>query len=164
MTKETYEKITYPFREHPRLAGWLKAVNKVITLGVYFLYTALAAALAFRHDVRFLKVLLVPGISFIMVSAARSFINAPRPYEKLDIDPIIYKNTQGRSFPSRHVFAIFVIAMALYYISSPLGIALMLMGILLAAIRVIGGVHFAKDVIAGAAIGIICGVIGFYLI
>ena len=31
-------------------------------------------------------------------------------------------------------------------------------------VRVIGGVHFPRDVLVGAAVGILAGVIGFYVI
>ena len=37
-------------------------------------------------------------------------------------------------------------------------------GILLAWSRVAGGVHFPRDVIAGALIGVFSGVIGYYVI
>lgn len=66
--------------------------------------------------------------------------------------------------PSRHVFSAFIIGMAYLYVSIPMGIVIMMIGVLLATVRVIAGVHFPKDVIAGAAIGIILGIIGFYVI
>lgn len=163
MTKDTYEKITGPLRNHPGEVKILKTVNKLLTVLVYCAYPILLLSLALSHDVRFLRVLLTPGISFVLVSLFRNYINAPRPYEVLDIVPIIYKDTKGKSFPSRHVFSVFVIAMAMYYISMPMGIALMIIGILLAVVRVIGGVHFPKDVIFGAVIGILSGLVGFYL-
>ncbi|WP_200789018.1 phosphatase PAP2 family protein [Atopostipes suicloacalis] len=106
---------------------------------------------------------MAPGISFVFVSIFRHYVNAPRPYEVADIEPIIEKETTGNSFPSRHVFSIFVIATTLYFISKPLGILLMIAGVLLAILRVVGGVHFPRDVIAGAIIGIVSGVLGFYL-
>ena len=65
--------------------------------------------------------------------------------------------------PSRHVFSAFVIAMSALYICIPLGICMMLLAVIMAFERVICGVHFPKDVIAGAVIGIVSGIIGFYL-
>ena len=48
---------------------------------------------------------------------------------------------------------------------SPLwGAALMAAGAVMAAARVLGGVHFPRDVIAGALIGAGCGIAGFWLI
>ncbi len=105
----------------------------------------------------------MPAISFILLSFFRKAVNAPRPYELLDIDPIIKKNTKGNSFPSRHVFSVFVIAMSLYYVWPSIGIVLMLIGIIISVIRVIGGVHFPRDVIAGAIMGVGSSIIGWYV-
>ena len=141
----------------------INPLNKFITVLVYCTYPLVLALLIFTHDVRFWRVLLTPAISFVLVSLVRQYIDAPRPYEVSDFVPIINKKTKGKSFPSRHVFSVFVIATTLYYIFKPLGIILMLAGVLLAILRVIGGVHFPKDVVVGAIIGILSGVLGFYL-
>lgn len=137
--------------------------NKIITYVVYAVYPFVLILLMYNRDPRFWRVLLAPSISFVLVSIFRKTVNAPRPYEVTGKEPIIEKDTEGNSFPSRHVFSVFVIASTLYFISAPLGILLMLFGIVLAVLRVIGGVHFARDVIAGAIIGILSGIIGFCL-
>ena len=112
----------------------------------------------------FIPALLIPGVSFIILSVIRDRINSPRPYEVFDIPPVIDKKTTGHSFPSRHIFSIFVIATTFFYFFPAFGILLAIVGALLAANRVIGGVHFLRDVIAGALSGIAAGVIGYYLI
>lgn len=138
-------------------------LNRLITTSVYITYPIVLFYLVYLRDVRFWRVLLAPGISFVFVSIFRHYVNTPRPYEVADFEPIIEKETTGNSFPSRHVFSIFVIATTLYFISKPLGILLMIAGVLLAILRVVGGVHFPRDVIAGAIIGIVSGILGFYL-
>lgn len=45
-----------------------------------------------------------------------------------------------------------------------MGIILSVLGIFMAYVRVVGGIHFPKDVFAGAVIGVLSGVIGLYLI
>lgn len=141
----------------------INILNKLITTVVYITYPLVLAFLVITQDARFWRVLLIPAISFVLVSLIRYYINAPRPYEVSNSVPIIKKDTKGKSFPSRHVFSVFVIASTLYYISNPLGLFLMVAGIGLAIIRVVGGVHFPRDVIIGAIIGILAGVLGFYL-
>lgn len=138
-------------------------LNNSITRIVYAIYPLALLYLISVKDDRFWRVLLAPAISFVFVSIFRHYFDAPRPYEVADTQPIIEKETKGKSFPSRHVFSVFVIATTLYFIFKPLGIILMLAGILLAILRVVGGVHFPRDVIAGALIGILSGVLGFYL-
>ena len=43
----------------------------------------------------------------------------------------------------------------------PAGIAIGILGIALAYVRVVGGVHFPKDIAAGALIGILSGILYF---
>lgn len=161
MNKQTYEKITKAIRSHPNGVSSLKILNKITTSSVYIIYPISLLVLLINGDKRFWKALFIPGVSFVLLSIFRNYYNAPRPYEVLDIVPIIDKETKGKSFPSRHVFSVFVIAMTLYYILKPLGIALMLIGIIVGIVRVLGGVHFPRDVIAGAIIGIACSIIGW---
>lgn len=163
MNEKLYEKITAPIRKYSNGKKLINLINKLSTSIVYLIYPLFLLKLGFDRDMRFWKLLLVPGISFIFLSVFRKLINFPRPYELLDIDPIIYKDTEGKSFPSRHVFSAFVIAMTLYYISKPIGIILIFLGMLISIIRVVGGVHFPRDVLAGAIIGIFSGIIGWNL-
>ena len=66
--------------------------------------------------------------------------------------------------PSRHIFSITIIAMCWLYICQPVGIILLVMTLVLAVLRVVMGVHFIKDVIAGIIYGIICGFIGLLIL
>lgn len=164
MNENTYAKITKLIYNHKYGPQILRGINNITVILVYCLYSILLMILAYNHDARFWRVLLTPGISFVLVSIFRKVFNASRPYEVLNIDSIIKKDTKGKSFPSRHVFSIFVISTAFYYILPPMGVVLMFLGILLALARVLGGVHFPRDVIAGAIIGILSGTIGFTLL
>lgn len=163
MDEKTYAKLAGIVRSYQYGPQILYIVNRISTALVYLIYPFILITLALSGEVLFWQVLLVPGVSFILVSLSRNYINAPRPYEVLDIAPIIEKNTKGRSFPSRHVFSAFIIATSLYHVSVTVGIAIMVIGIILAIVRVVGGVHFPRDVIAGALLGILLGKIGFYL-
>ncbi|MFW5996338.1 MAG: phosphatase PAP2 family protein [Halanaerobiaceae bacterium] len=164
MTEDTYKRIVLFFRRNSQRRHILIMANKLLTSLVYCLYPGLLLLLIYKEDTRFWKVFFVPGIAFLVVSFFRSQVNALRPYEMWDINPVLDKNTGGKSFPSRHVFSVFVIAMAFYYINFLMGIGIIIIGVLIAAVRVIGGVHFPKDVIAGAVIGFLSGMIGFYIL
>lgn len=163
MTAAQYRRLSAPFRPEGRRKTLL-TVNKALTLLGYLLYPALLAGLALQRDGRILRAILVPGISFVLVSLVRKGLNFPRPYEALEITPLIHKDTKGKSMPSRHVFSLFVIAMTWLWILPWAGILLLIFGGILAAIRVIGGVHFPRDVLVGAAVGILAGIIGFWAI
>ena len=158
MNKEQYECISKPFRNNTVLYKGLKIGNRVPTLLGYGLYPILVGYLFLVKDTRLIQYILIPGISFIVLSFIRSKLSFLRPYEILDIDPLIQKDTEGKSFPSRHAFSIFIIGTIWLPICMYVGIILVISGIILCICRVIGGVHFPRDVIVGAVLGILCGV------
>ena len=164
MTKEQYIKITEPMRQDPEKTKKIIGINQILTSVVFMVYPLYMAVLYGERDPKLNKVILVPAVSFILVTLLRRLINAPRPYEKFDIPPVIEKDTKGKSFPSRHVFSVFVIAVTIFYSHPGPGIVIAIMGVLMAFIRVYGGVHEPRDVIAGAMIGLLSGYIGFYVL
>lgn len=157
MNTEQYEKITQPLKNHPKCITLLKVMNRLLTISGFVMYPCLIIWLFLRSDKRIFSFILIPAVSFLALSVFRQKINSKRPYEVFAIQPIIPKEKKGESFPSRHVFSIFLIASIWFHVFSPIGTVLFLCGILLAVIRVIGGVHFPKDVICGAILGILCG-------
>lgn len=164
MTKEFYDRLAEPFEHDSRKRRMLLKLNKIITRAVYIAYLAMLAVLAVMRDERIVRVLLVPAVTFAAVTVFRKVCNAKRPYEVWDVRPLIPKDTRGNSFPSRHVFSVYIIAMAAGYVCVPLAVALAVAGVFLAAVRVVARVHFLKDVVAGALIAIVLGWIGFYII
>lgn len=176
MRKQTYEQMTSALRARPRLAKAIIAANKAITYAIYLAYPSLICWLAFtsiapgfanEHQTTvLLKAVLVPALGFGLLSVFRKAVNAPRPYEVFDLPPVMPKGTKGKSFPSRHVFSIFVIGMAFtaYCPIGWAGPAILVLGVLLAGIRVVVGVHFPKDVIAGALFALLWGAIGFFFL
>lgn len=173
MQKTTYLRMTNGLRKRPALARGVSLANKIITNAVYVAYPCLLAWLAYAAAAgaagaasELLRAVLVPGISFALVTVIRKAINAPRPYEVFDASPIIPKDTRGNSFPSRHAFSIFVIAMT-FCACCPLawvGPVMLVAGVLLAVIRVVSGVHFPPDVVVGALLGMLAGFVGLWIL
>lgn len=165
MTKETYIRITEPLRNNPKRAAVIHICNRILTGLVFVSYPALLLWLFRNQEQSLIKAILVPFDSFIILTIFRFFVNAKRPYEVFDIPPVIAKDTRGRSFPSRHVFSVFIIAMTFFAVCPVpvLGGVIFVLGILLAVVRVFAGVHFPRDVIAGAISGIAAGYIGYFL-
>ena len=163
MTAEQYARISAPFRT-PGRTRLLNLLNRLLTGLCYVLYPLLLLYLAIQWDARILRALIIPAIAFVLLSIVRKRINFPRPYQVLEIRPLIHKDTKGKSMPSRHVFCVFMIAMTYLWIVPRMGILLLAVGVLLAAVRVIGGVHFPRDVLVGAAVGIAAGLLGYWLL
>lgn len=165
MRRDTYIRMMDFWRNHSLMLRLLSFSNKAITLSIYIAYPCLLAYLALTAPIVITaRATLVPFAGLIAVSALRSIVNAPRPYQVFQTQPAIPKDTLGKSLPSKHTFCIFIIGIAfLASLPSPAaGIIVLAMGIALGAIRVASGVHFARDVIAGAAMAILFGLIGFY--
>jgi membrane-associated phospholipid phosphatase len=149
---------------HKSLSGAVAALTKFLPLVCYLLYPAAAVyLLIIKSDAAF-RFIIVPAAAFVFCTVVRALINAPRPYEALGIAPIVSKKTKGKSFPSRHCVSSSVIAAAFWYLSRPLGIALCVVAAAIAAVRVLSGVHFIKDVVSGLLLGAAFGVIGFFII
>lgn len=138
--------------------------NKGITWAFYLALPILLLYLIATDNPDLFRTIFTCGLSFLAVSLFRHFYNAPRPYEKDGVAPLIKTKTKGRSFPSRHVFSAFVIAVSVLYFQLFWGITLLCLGVILAYLRTALNVHYTKDVVAGALCGIISGVIGFWLI
>ncbi len=135
MDRERYIKIMDFIRSHRYGTYIICITGRAITYLTAVIYLLTIALLVYKEDMRFIRVIAVPAASFTALSVFRTKYNAIRPYEKYNFKPLIPKDTHGKSFP--------------------------IMGIMLAVIRVISGVHFPKDVIAGALAGILCSIAGF---
>lgn len=162
MNAEQYEAISRPFRAHPVALHALKAVNDGLKYLCYVLYPVLLVLLAVNEPSELLRAVLTPAVLFVGLSAFRRLYDAPRPYEALEINPLMYKSTKGKSFPSRHIFSIFMIAMCWLAYCVPMGAFLLVCGVFMAAIRVIGGVHYPRDVITGALVAVLGGIVGLW--
>jgi membrane-associated phospholipid phosphatase len=131
---------------------------------MYVCYPSLLVFLLIKKEETVAEVFLVPAISFLVLSLGRHWINRKRPYEAFEVPPVIPKDTMGKSFPSRHVFSATIIAMT-FLLMSPwpwAGILLLVVAVLEAVVRVLSGVHYISDVIAGIAVGVLASLL--YLI
>ena len=192
MKEQSYKAMIDAVKSSPFMEKYIVWFNRLITTTIYLLYPGLLVLLFLRSRIAgpegasgdaalsasgdaageaalslgegLIPAILIPGISFVLLSIVRHMINAPRPYEVFDIEPIINKKTAGHSLPSRHIFSIFVIATTVFYYYPIAGVLIGLTGVALAMNRVMGGVHFIRDVVTGALTGIGCGLIGFYVI
>ena len=158
------EKLLFRVYKSKKASLTLKIVSHSSVIVSVLAYCVLLF-LSFKSSVyEGVSVLLSAAVPFLAVSAVRFLINAPRPYELYDFYEKKPKDKHGKSFPSRHVYSAFVIATLAFVYSSPLGVSLALIGVSLATARVLLGIHFIRDVVAGALIGIISGIFGIIII
>lgn len=168
MTEKTYNKIAEYFRTHDKAYFLLRIIYKYLPLIIYLLYPVLLINTIIEmvktgNPEDFVKTFTIPAVTLVSVTALRMIINKPRPYEAMNITPLITKDTKGKSFPSRHAASIFTIAMASFTLHPALAYTLLAVGVVMISSRVIAGVHYISDVIAGALFAVTLAVIGLYL-
>jgi len=157
--RDRYEHWTAGIRSSRSRIAALRLMNKVLTGLFYAAYPVLLSAMAAGRDPRLLRTVAVPAAAFAALTLIRRKINAQRPYEADQIIPLIPRDKPGESMPSRHVFSAAVIAMAWLFYWRPAGIFLLAMCLLSAGIRVLGGIHYPRDVVAGFLAGILAGLL-----
>lgn len=158
---EFYRKIRVIVEKYPLLKPIIVGYNGLVTTMMYTLYAVLLAYLFLVSYHALFRALLVSGLSFLLISLYRKWLNQPRPYESWAITPLIARKGKGESFPSRHVFSATLISMCWLWQSPSLGLFLLLLSLGLAVCRVVAGVHYPKDVLAGYALGLLFGTLLF---
>ena len=161
--ERTYERISRPFRNETAMRA-LGLLDKGLVYLIALAYIATLVWLFATGDTRAWKVLAVPAATFAITTLIRALVNAPRPYESARIDPLIQKDTQGKSFPSRHVASGVAIACAFLYLNPLAGSFALIACAAVCFTRIVGGVHFPRDVVAAVLIATACGIIGFALL
>ncbi len=90
---------------------------------------------------------LIPAVKFIIATVLRAVINAPRPYDAADFEPLAsYERGKGKSFPSRHTASAFAIARAFWAISPIMFAIGAVLAVIVGVCRVLCGCHYPKDV------------------
>ena len=89
MKKNTYIKMTAPFRENNRAARKLELINKICTYLVFITYPVYVLYLCFTAGHMLALSIIAPLVGFIAVSVFRYIVNRPRPYEKFDMPPVM---------------------------------------------------------------------------
>lgn len=144
-------------------AQQLRRTDKVLTGIGYVAYPALLIYVAIVRPSLLPVCIIVPAASFLIITGLRALINAERPYESTDAPNLLDKQTKGKSFPSRHVASLFIIASSWLLVCEPVGMALCIVGCAMAAIRVKGGAHHTRDVVAGAVFAFVLCAVGYAL-
>ena len=162
--KTKYERVLLRVYEDKRAALMLKIASIAIVAVTALAFLVRILELFMTNHIMLLETLVITGVPFVALSIMRVLVDAPRPYELLSFYEKRPKGKSGRSFPSRHVFSVFVIGAVIMPSSILLGSMLVLLGACLAVFRVLLGIHFIRDVVAGALMGAVSGAVGLLAI
>ena len=161
--QEWYGHVASNIKNKPFLLRSLRAFNRFMTVVMPMIYLTLLAITYLQQGLgeQVLIYVFIPASGFVILSFLRKKINAPRPYEEWDIKPLLDRDSPGQSMPSRHVFSATIISMACLHASLTMGMICLTLSAFLGLVRVLGGVHYPKDVLVGYACGLVWGVIFF---
>ena len=161
--QEWYGRMAANIKNKPIFLRLLRVFNRLMTVVIPIVYRTLLVITYLQQGLgkQVGIYLFIPASGFVILSFLRKKINAPRPYEEWDIKPLLDRDSPGQSMPSRHVFSATIISMACLHASLYVGVILLVFSALLGLVRVLGGVHFPKDVVVGYICALVWGVIFF---
>lgn len=161
--QEWYDHIAANIENKPIFLRLLRAFNRFMTVVMPIVYLILLTTTYLQEGLgkQVGIYLFIPASGFVILSFLRKKINAPRPYEVWEIVPLLDRDSPGQSMPSRHVFSATIISMAYFHASLSVGVVLLVLSALLGLVRVLGGVHYPKDVVVGYICGLVWGVLFF---
>ena len=112
------------------------------TRRIYWCVTAAAAALVARLG---------------LTELIRLVYHRPRPFITYSVHQLIPES--GWSFPSGHASFFFAFSTIVYFYNKPLGYWFLAASALMGLARIIAGVHYLSDVLAGALVGWLVGLV-----
>lgn len=135
----------------------------IVFFGQYFVYILVATLILWwfinTDKIKSRQALTMAFFSFVIArfgvtEIIRAIFPRQRPYLAHQVVQLIPKGIEP-SFPSGHATALFAIAMAVYFYNKKLGYWLFAVAAVVSVARVIAGVHYPSDILAGAVVGII---------
>ena len=160
------ERILWWIAEHLRVS-WLNGpvvlFSKLGNAGLLFIVATLVL-LAFRQTRR-LGIHTAAGliVDVLAVNATiKPLVSRARPWVVMEGFQTLTRSSDPNSFPSGHTCAAFAFAAAMW-VATPnkkIRAAALIVAALMGLSRLYVGVHFPSDVVAGAVIGSLCGLLG----
>ncbi len=142
--------------------GSLDTIWKLFSLlGNYgAVWIALAVLLLFFRKTRRagLAMLLALGVGYAVGNVwLKELVMRPRPFvTHTDLTPLLDPGDRW-SFPSGHALSSFAAATALFFFHKKTGLLAYLLAVCITFSRLYASVHYPTDVLAGAVLGILCG-------
>ena len=110
----------------------------------------------------FLKIIFFVGISWIVVIALKKFFGETRPFFVIpEIKPLFVLGGAD-SFPSGHATVFSALATLVYLDNRKLGYFYTFSAVFIGLTRIIAGVHYVHDILAGFALGVILALLMSY--
>ena len=148
-----YQHMLQLIRHYPLLKNIIISFTKYIPIIIFIIYPSILIYLFITNNPLLFSTIIKTLTSFVIVTIFRKIVNRKRPYETMNIDPLLIHKS-GESFPSRHTVSAFAIALACVNIYLPLGIIMMFLAFVVSFSRILCGVHYISDVICAILIAV----------
>jgi undecaprenyl-diphosphatase len=114
-----------------------------------------------EDNIRNIFVILASAVvAWLVAKVIKYFYFSPRPFEVLDTANVLFEYEPGDSFPSGHATFYSALATSFYFYHKYLAWIYIIGALLIGASRIIAGVHWPTDILAGYALG---GLIGYLI-
>jgi membrane-associated phospholipid phosphatase len=145
-------------------SAWLDWLMLAFTQLGNFIFAVLVTVVLYLSGNRTLAYELILGtmILGLIVQTMKILIHRTRPYIKLQNIRIIGSRASGQSFPSGHTSQAFFLATLLsHYIGAGVYTgAFFMIAALVGVTRIYVGMHYPRDVLGGAMVGTVWGLVG----
>ncbi len=143
-----------------KLAIFISNFSKPAFIIIYILGII---ALLIKGDMGIVKLIAVPFFTLIFNTTLRKLLNKPRPFLKENVTQLVAHEASG-SFPSNHACSSMIISLSYLLILPVLVPFFVIFAFFTGLSRVMTGVHYPIDIIAGWLISIISGLIFFLIL
>lgn len=133
------------------------------------LFLAMAALMLFFRRTRRTGGTALTAMTFGLVVTnltIKPLVSRARPWVVMEGFQVLVKSGDPNSFPSGHTCAAFAFALAVCMAAEErwMKVAAVAAAVLMGASRLYVGVHFPSDVLAGAAVGSLCGLLAGWIV
>ncbi len=136
---------------------WLLVVGLILFIFIHHhdrVRTLHELFLSAKLRVRELAIIIFSAFSAIAISEAlKYFYMSPRPFEIFTNVNLLFRHGGGDSFPSGHATFFAALAAAVYFYHKRLGIIYIVGALLIGLGRIMAGIHFPVDILAGYILG-----------
>ncbi|MFQ5661897.1 MAG: phosphatase PAP2 family protein [Candidatus Paceibacteria bacterium] len=112
----------------------------------------------FKHAA---TIIIVALFAWGIAKAIKFFYFSPRPFEALQNVNLLFEHGGGDSMPSGHATFYSALATSFYFYHKYLAIIYIIGAILIGLSRIIAGIHWPLDILAGYALGGLIGYIAY---
>lgn len=152
--------------KNPVLDAFMPFITSLGNAGALWIIFAVLCLILkkYRKDGIALSVALILGF-FLCNLILKNIFSRPRPFIINTFTELLISPPIGYSFPSGHSCASFAAATVLLKTTiKKIGIPAVIIAILIAFSRMYLYVHFTTDVIAGAVLGVFCGIVAIKIV